>query len=233
MSRQIDTDPSYLTVSSPVVTAYPWSAIAWFLPNTLAKQHFLFICNNDVTNKNYWGMHYNTSNVLRCLTTNVPTGESGAVTTNAATLNAWNMAATVFTSATNRKIVLNADFANEGVDTTNRVAPAPNNTSLGAFLQPSPNELFSTIDFLIAHVAVWNVALTDDEITALNTGAFPQEIRPGALLAHWPLWGNHSPEIVHGPKAADDFQMSLVSAPAKGDHRASKLWTTNRQFISV
>lgn len=229
MSRKIDTDPSYLTKSSPVVTAYPFSAIAWFLPNTASQTSFLLSIADTATSTNQWLMFYRSNNIIRGISNGG--GQKNADTTNSATLNAWNMAAMVFTSATDRKVVLNADFANEGTNTESSTPTGLDNTTLGAHLQNS--QQFSSIDFLIAHVAVWDVALTDDEITALNRGAFPHEVRPGALLAHWPLWGNHSPEIVHGPKASDDFQMSLVSAPAKGDHRASKLWTANRQFISV
>lgn len=234
MSRKIDTDPSYLTVSNPVVTAYPFTVNAWMLPNTVTQRQFLFYSANDVVDGNYWGMRITTGDVALCAVNTAGSGETNVVTTNTVTNNAWNMATMVFTSATSRKIVLNGDFANEGVDTVSKAAPVGLvNTALGAFLQPSPNERFSFIDFLLAHVAVWDVALTDDEVTALNRGAFPHEVRPSALLAHWPLWGNHDPEIVFGPKAADGFQMSLVSAPAKGNHKAAKLWTPRRQFIST
>jgi len=228
MSRQINADPSYLTVSSPVVTAYPFTAIAWFLPNTISTNHQLFSISDTAAFVNYFGMGYFSTNVLQGFA-NAGSGQQNADTTNAANLNEWNMAAIVFLSATNRRVILNADFANEGSSTTNTTPAGLDNTSIGALVGSSVTA--SNIDYLTAHVAVWDVALTDDEVTALNRGAFPHEVRPSSLLAHWPLWGNHDPEIVFGPKAADGFQMSLVSAPAKGNHRAFKLWTPRRQFI--
>jgi len=229
MSRKIDADPSYLTKSSPVVTVYPFTAFASFLPNTLNKIHHFFSCSDEATGVNFWGMNY-TGNILQAFV-HQGAGQQNANTTNAATLNAWNTAAMVYTSATDRTAILNADFANKGTSTVNTTPSGLDNTTLGVL---ATSTIFGgDIDFLLANVAVWNVALVDDEISALDRGVFPRDIRPGALLAHWPLWGNKDPEIVHGPKASDGFQMSLVSAPAKGDHRASKLWTPNRPSIVV
>lgn len=38
-----------------------------------------------------------------------------------------------------------------------------------------------------AHAAVWHDALSDDELLLLNAGASPMRVRPGRLLAYWPL----------------------------------------------
>lgn len=47
---------------------------------------------------------------------------------------------------------------------------------------------FSTyFNGLIAHAAVWNVALTDAEIHMLAQGTLPTKIRPQNLAAYWPL----------------------------------------------
>jgi hypothetical protein len=47
----------------------------------------------------------------------------------------------------------------------------------------------------VAEAAIWSVALADAEIAALAAGVLPYRVRPGSLLAYWPLWGQHSPEI--------------------------------------
>ena len=46
----------------------------------------------------------------------------------------------------------------------------------------------------VADAAVWTVALTQGEITALAAGARPPSIRQGSLVGYWPLDGLQSPE---------------------------------------
>lgn len=46
----------------------------------------------------------------------------------------------------------------------------------------------------IAEVAIWNVALTANEMIALANGTSPSQVRRSALLGYWPLWGAASPE---------------------------------------
>jgi hypothetical protein len=48
---------------------------------------------------------------------------------------------------------------------------------------------------LIAHPAIWNVALTDEEVAALGAGASPLTIRPWALVFYAPYLGRDSSEI--------------------------------------
>jgi hypothetical protein len=42
-------------------------------------------------------------------------------------------------------------------------------------------------------VGIWNVALSDQEVASLAGGVHPTRMRPGALVAYWPLWGDESP----------------------------------------
>lgn len=43
---------------------------------------------------------------------------------------------------------------------------------------------------LIAHAALWDVALTDDEVRALSRGVNPTLIRWANNKGYWPLWGD-------------------------------------------
>jgi hypothetical protein len=56
----------------------------------------------------------------------------------------------------------------------------------------SPDGLYFAGD--LADVAVWNVALTQTEISALSQGIRPYQIRPSALIGGWPLDGLESAE---------------------------------------
>ena len=50
------------------------------------------------------------------------------------------------------------------------------------------------LDGRMAHIGIWNVVLSAAEVAALAAGVSPLRIRPSALVAYWPLWGNSSPE---------------------------------------
>jgi hypothetical protein len=49
-------------------------------------------------------------------------------------------------------------------------------------------------DGQIAHVAVWNVALTAQDFAALGAGVNPWLVKPENLVVYWPFWGS-SPEV--------------------------------------
>ena len=46
----------------------------------------------------------------------------------------------------------------------------------------------------MAHVAIWDVALTAAEMTCLSEFIDPESVRPQSLVAHWPIYGDRSPE---------------------------------------
>lgn len=97
-------------------------------------------------------------------------------------INAWSNAAAIFPSSASRSIFLNA------VKTTNSnteaVATPPNSLQVGAYRGGN------TFDGLAAEVALWSVALTDDEITSLSKGFKPSRIRPQSLVFYAPLIRN-------------------------------------------
>jgi Concanavalin A-like lectin/glucanases superfamily len=74
-------------------------------------------------------------------------------------------------------------------------------------------------DFLtyeIAEVAIWNVALTANEVAAYSQlGADVLNIRPANRVAYWPMWGIHSPEPDFGPNR---YGASLGGTPARSTH---------------
>ena len=61
---------------------------------------------------------------------------------------------------------------------------------------------------------MWDVALTDDEVATLAKGVCPLFVRPGNLLAYWPLIGNNSPEI----DCVGRFEMTLTNSPGTSAH---------------
>lgn len=47
----------------------------------------------------------------------------------------------------------------------------------------------------LAHIAIWNVKLTDAEITQLSDGQRADVVQPTGLIQYWPISGVDSPEI--------------------------------------
>jgi hypothetical protein len=70
----------------------------------------------------------------------------------------------------------------------------------------------------IAEAGIWNVALSDREVAALASGVHPARMRPDALVAYWPLWGDDSPELDWHPSGGTRYPMTLTGTPTKANH---------------
>src|ERR1700741_5384202 len=84
-------------------------------------------------------------------------------------------------------------YFNGGGKATNSATQTPsgiNATAIGAFLDTSPDRYHAG---MVAEAAIWNVALTDAEVAVLAAAISPLAVRPGSLVAYWPLIGNNSP----------------------------------------
>ena len=67
-------------------------------------------------------------------------------------------------------------------------------------------------DGVLAHVAMWDAVLIDDEMLALVRGASPSLIRPGSLRGYWPLseYGNAKDRSRYGSVLPQAGTMSLI-----------------------
>lgn len=95
---------------------------------------------------------------------------------------AWTHCAAVFASTTSRSAYVNGGNKNSETSTSD---PGSNwdRTSIG---RRTDGTVY--IDGKIALPAIWNVALSDDEIAALGAGYHPLLIRPQNLVFFAPLW---------------------------------------------
>ena len=69
----------------------------------------------------------------------------------------------------------------------------------------------------LAEIAIWNAALTDDEVLSLSKGVSPLRVDPQNLVAYWPLYGNGSPEPNY-VRNSTDLALTLINAPPQIDH---------------
>lgn len=104
--------------------------------------------------------------------------------------NTWYHAAAVFTSTTSRTVY--RDGANSATGTASVTVEVPDTTNIGVRFDGGAFGAY--LNGQCAEAGVWNVALTAGEIAQLAKGLCPLMVRPDALVAYWPLYGNNSPE---------------------------------------
>lgn len=171
-------------VASTAVADVPMTFACWFKPSALTGTGVLigiFATNDDG--------HYL---IFRGATGGDPLGAasndagvaSGEASTGTSSISAgtWYHGAAVYTSATSRAVFLN------GVKFTNSTSVTPSGfgkTSIGVFAGASDIAFFAGD---LAEVAIWNVALSDDEMTALAAGFPAIAVRPSAAVFFVPLW---------------------------------------------
>lgn len=227
MARLIDTDPSYLKVSTAITPSPPMTWTCWFKPNTLGQNHRLLTQADEGTNLEQYHFSYGTSNNI---VANV--NDNGinrqATTGNTGNNNEWNFGCVIYASTSSRTAILNLDFDNKGTDTNSSIPANLDNTVIGALVRST---IFASgANFSIAHVAMWNKVLTDSQITAVGRGVNPLDLIGGGLVAYWPLLGDHDPEISLDATGSASHSMALVSSPAKDDHFGLTLQTQQINF---
>ena len=126
-------------------------------------------------------------------------------------INKWNHGIGIFNGNTYRIGYLNGVA---GTDNPVTVAPtaAIKYLSIAAFALDAGGGQYFNGD--LAELAIWNVALNQDEVFALAKGFSPQLIRPGSLVTYYPFTGNFSPE----PDMMGRIPMGLANSPTKSDH---------------
>lgn len=189
MSRSFVSASSQVLSSTTVpVTVVPFSWCCWFRPTgTLANQELLWLGNGAASN-NYWTLGIDSTGVIRNSARN--TTEHPALTTVGPSANIWQHAGGTFTSATSRAAYLNG--GNKGTQTTSTTPNTTTRFSVGCLHRSVPSNFF---DGQIAHVALWNVALTDGEMAALGAGLSPLGVRPQSLKRYAPYLGRDSSDL--------------------------------------
>ncbi len=115
-------------------------------------------------------------------------GGTSVSTSNTFSSGVWSHVAGVVGSSTSRYIYLDGVQSSES--TTSRTPTGLDRTVVGA-----RGNLSNSYDGNIAWATIWNTALTDDEVLRLSTGVVPLTVRKENIVACWPLWGIHDPEI--------------------------------------
>ena len=111
------------------------------------------------------------------------TAAQTAATSTGYSANTWHHACGIFASATDRRAYI--DGGSKGTNTTAQSPVSLSHTSLG-WLWRSDNPA-PALAGSIAEAAIWDVALTDEEVAALGKGLCPLFVRPQNIVAYWSL----------------------------------------------
>lgn len=183
-----DAVSDYLNTGKALVTNYPLTLCAWFKPRTLHAGTIITVQEAAVGDN--WFRIYASLGGFPTLDVN---GSAYASLSSAAPykLNRWNFICGVFASSTSRTIYFNGKNAASD-STAHTILLAPTDTQIGALVRPSPTNFF---DGSIAGPALWNVALSADEVLTLyklDRIDAPLFVKRSNLLGLWPL-NDYSP----------------------------------------
>lgn len=106
------------------------------------------------------------------------TGQQFVDSTTSITTGAWHHCAGVFASTTSRSVHLDGVNENSGTTSVGDLASV-NSTAVGILRRST---LSLPMDGKVAWPAIWNAALTDEEIASLARGAHPITVRPHSLI---------------------------------------------------
>lgn len=203
MARLLDGSSQYLERTAAALSSYPFTMSCWFYPTAIPGGASGLMCietNGTADHRHALAYVFDEKIYANSRTTSA----ANAITTTTATLNAWNHACGVWASAADRRAFLNA--GSKGTNTTSITPSGMDRTRIGRY-DPTPFYLQGGI----AEAAIWNVALTDAEVSELyggGIGAAPRFVRPDALVAYWRLlnsdgdvdwWGQNNLTAVNSP----------------------------------
>lgn len=176
-ARLFNGSSQYCLSTATPVTDEPMTLFCWGKTSNVSTQECAFsVCGAATTTSN-WRIDSGTSGVLwaRKITTNATAGTLQA--------NVWHALCATFGSNTNRTAYL--DGIAGTTNTGNVSDPAVTRVCVG---QRGTSSAANYWEGSVAHAAIWNVALTAQEITALSVYRWcPLLIRPSSLVAYWPL----------------------------------------------
>lgn len=193
--------PQYLERTITLVAGYPFSIVAWAYKDVADVAGAIAGLTDDATNLSE--LIFDAGEGIRASSL-----FDEAISSGAGSINTWTHAAGVWASATSRTAY--RDGGNSGTNTSNIAAGTKSVIRIGhgfvGISDPFPGAL--------AEVAVYNIALSADEIAMLARGVCPLAVRPEALVAYVPLIGRASAE----PDLIAGGTMTHVSTPSQFAH---------------
>lgn len=224
MSRDcVNASSQWASTTTVPLSAVPFSWAIWLRPNSTTTNRELVWLGNSGSSTNYFTLGVSTSGVIRNSARN--STESPATTTVSVTASEWNHALGTFSSNASRSAYLGG--GNKGTNAVSQTPSGINRFAIASLARSTPTNFF---DGQLAHLAVWNVALTDDEATMLGLyRVSPLFVRPSALVWYSPYLGRDAAEI----DIIGGGSLTLTNAPASSAEEPPLLWLPGRRRIFI
>jgi hypothetical protein len=220
-----DASTQYLEVDSTPLTQVPATLACWFRSDDITlTQALISLADKDDDNDRLtlFAGGGTAGDPVIAQTTNQLGSTAAAVSSTGYSADVWHHACGVFAANNDRRAFI--DGGSKGTNTTTRsmVSGQIDRVSIGRLGSLTVGNYMSG---RIAQAAIWNVALSDAEVAALARGIAPPYIQPAALIAYWPAWGTHSPEI----DLTTGNRQLVVSGAVSANHApvspfSSRLW---------
>lgn len=180
----IDFASGYILKNQTLIANYPFTMACWIYPDVVnIEQAPLALIDKDSVNSYFCDLHVypNGTCGLRAFNGSVyeETTPAGAISAST-----WTHLCGVYTSATSRSA-----YKNGGTKTTTTTSVTLGNLDrvLTGAMQFQGQSILQPYNGKTAEVAVWDVALSDAEVTILALGVSPRLVRPASLKFYFPL----------------------------------------------
>ena len=183
---------NYLESASTPITAAPFTISAWLNTDTLASSDTAAGIFNGGSDFNFWELQIPaTANVVFQIK------DSGGSTKTASaagmTTGVWHHVIGHEVSSSDRRVRRTNDFTttNTGTNTVAATLTGSSRITVGhrGILTRS-----NGFDGKIGHLALWNIALTDNDGLSLAMGISPLRLKADNLVGYWPINGVAAPE---------------------------------------
>ena len=168
----------------PVVTGPPFTLAGWMRPGP-GTAYALISIANELSDVDYFELYWYEVTGAASFNARTVAGSQQAITNNGdSTLNVWKHLCAVAVASDERYCYLNGDTANRGSNMVSRVPLSLTRTGMGALARGSRTHYWNGS---MAHLAVWDVALSGNKIERLAHRADPRTVRPDNLVEYHPL----------------------------------------------
>jgi hypothetical protein len=187
MARSGWSSSNLIRRTSGILTAAPLTMACWFNPASIspaAPNTMMSLCRSAETGAlNQFRI---AMNVGAAVFVQAGDGSSFTTTTTSTTVasaNTWNHACGVVAAADDRRVFLNG--GGKATSAVSRIPSGIDRNSIGT----RDSAVAATNDFggALAECALWDAALTDEEVAILALGYSPLLVRPQNLYAYLPL----------------------------------------------
>jgi len=210
-ARTFNGSTDKLMASSAVVGGAPLTIAAWFNASSLAADSRVVSISINIgsIDQSSYMLFLRTTGQIRARTCNNAGICFSSTSAASVSTGTWNHGVSVFASGgASRTSYLNGTAATADTNAEGTLSTLNTTTIGGTMINLAFAEPFAGS---IGEVAVWNVALTQNEITSLASGFSPKLIRPQSLIEYVPIWGIGSTE--YGSKGTA-FAVTGTSAAA-------------------